>query len=377
MLRLLTAGTRITLVLAAMAVIVPMVTFAQTPESATESVPVEAEVAEGAASLAVDENSTDKDTSVQTEQVGAVGAEIQRRINEPQDWLSNAESWSTITRNFGLVIAAVIALWFAKKRILVADRQAEAAQHQADMAQRKQATAQHGLLNERYQKGAEMLGNEGLSVRLGGIYALERLAHEYPGDYHTQIMSLLCAFIRNPTGEPVETPLPVKGLTDQAEFNSGWEEAGDEDGVDRPLRVREDVQAIMTTICKRSEAQIEIEKEREYTLALRDANLKGARLAGANLKGAHLACANLKGAFLTASNLKGAFLTASNLKGAFLAASNLEDADLTSADLRDCMGLTQERLDQATADSDKPPKLVDVVGANGDPLIWSGASPKG
>ena len=35
---------------------------------------------------------------------------------ELQNWLSNMESWSTIIRNFGLVIAAVIALWFAKQR---------------------------------------------------------------------------------------------------------------------------------------------------------------------------------------------------------------------------------------------------------------------
>ena len=39
-----------------------------------------------------------------------------------QDWLSSLESWSTIIRNFGLVAAAVFALWFARKRILVADR---------------------------------------------------------------------------------------------------------------------------------------------------------------------------------------------------------------------------------------------------------------
>ena len=150
-------------------------------------------------------------------------------------------------------------------------------------------------------------------------------------------MSLFCAFVRNPIGEPFEAPLPVKSLTPAAKFKSGWEEAGDEAGEDRPLRVREDIQAIMTAVCKRSEAQIEIEKEREYTLALRDANLKGAHLAGANLEG----------------------------------------ADLTGADLRDCRGLTQEQLDQATADSDKPPKLVDVVDANGEPLVWSGASPNG
>ena len=32
----------------------------------------------------------------------------------------------------------------------------------------------------------------------GGIYTLMRLAREHPRNYHTQIMSLLCAFVRNP-----------------------------------------------------------------------------------------------------------------------------------------------------------------------------------
>ena len=36
--------------------------------------------------------------------------------------LSCLESLSTIMRNFGLVIAAAFALWFARRRILVADR---------------------------------------------------------------------------------------------------------------------------------------------------------------------------------------------------------------------------------------------------------------
>ena len=58
---------------------------------------------------------------------------------------------------------------------------------------------QQGLLHERYQKGAEMLGSELLSVRLGGIYALQRLAENHPGQYHIQIMHLFCAFVRHPT----------------------------------------------------------------------------------------------------------------------------------------------------------------------------------
>ena len=43
MIRLLTAWTRIAVVAVSMAVSIPAITFAQTPESATESVPAEAE----------------------------------------------------------------------------------------------------------------------------------------------------------------------------------------------------------------------------------------------------------------------------------------------------------------------------------------------
>ena len=84
-------------------------------------------------------------------------------------WLSDGESGSTTVRNLGLMVAALIGLPIAIWRSLVAERQAE--------------TAQRRLLNERYQKSAEMLGSEVPSVRLGGIYDLTRLAREQPGDY--------------------------------------------------------------------------------------------------------------------------------------------------------------------------------------------------
>ena len=84
-------------------------------------------------------------------------------------WPSDLESLSTIIRNLGLVLAAGIALWFARKRIVVADRQANTAQEQSE-------TARLGLLNERYKKGVEMLASEHLLIRRGGFHALECLA---------------------------------------------------------------------------------------------------------------------------------------------------------------------------------------------------------
>ena len=56
-----------------------------------------------------------------------------------------------------------------------------------------------------------MLGNDVLSVRLGGIYALQRLAEEYPEQYHIQIMQLFCAFARHPTEDQVLESRRIQG----------------------------------------------------------------------------------------------------------------------------------------------------------------------
>ena len=289
---------------------------------------------------------------------------------EPQDWLINLESGSTIIRNFGLVIATIIALWFARRRILVADRQV--------------ATAQHSLLNERHQKGAEMLGSEVLAVRLGGIYALAGLAREESENYHTKIMRLLCSFVRNPAGKPVEAPLPTNYLTAQAEFSAGWDGAGDEEGVDRPLRVREDIQAVMTAIGERSNEQIKAEEGEKYRLDLKEADLKNVYLEDANLERANLYRANLEGAVIIGSNLDRAYLYDANLEGASLLGStlrgskNLTEAVLSDADLIKCKNLTQEQLDRAVAHKGRPPDLTGAVDANtGEPLVWRGGTPRG
>ena len=322
--------------------------------------------------------------------------------SEPQYWLSNLESWSAIIRNFGLVIAAAIALWFAKKRIVVANRQT--------------ATAERGLLNERYQKGAEMLGSDVLSVRLGGIYALARLAREHSNDYHTQIMRLLCAFVRNPTGKSVEVAVPREGLTPGAEFTSGFE-SDDEDDCDasgqlreaadvRPPRVREDVQAVMTAFRERSEPQIKIEEKEKYCLDLSGSNLKnvslisanfksarmdlilakfmesinlsGAIMSDANLSGAVMPIANLIGANLSDANLNGANLNGADLSDAKLHHANLTEADLSGADLKGCKGLTQKQIDQAVVQEGGSPNLEGAVDANtGEQLKWLGGTPDG
>ena len=133
------------------------------------------------------------------------------------------------------------------------------------VAERHAHTALQGLLNERYQKGAEMLGNEVLSVRLGGIYALQRLADEWPDQYHIQIMCLFCAFVRLPTKDQ-------SLVSGQVEIEAGAR-----------LGIRPDVEGVMEAINSRSESRTGIERKAGFRLDLRGADLPGTQFLNADL----------------------------------------------------------------------------------------------
>ena len=210
-----------------------------------------------------------------------------------RDWLFNEESGSTTTRNLGLVLAGLIALPLAIWRGFVAERQANA--------------AQQSLRNERYQKGAEMLGSEALSVRLGGIYALQRLAEEYPEEYHVQIMRLFCVFASFPT--------------EDKKLMVGTEQ------------LRKDVQAVMDVIKIRNPSSIALERNSQFTMDLANAPLQYGRLTDAKLDHAILFQADLSNARLEEANLSNAELSNGNLANAWLWRANLTNAKLEGANL--------------------------------------------
>ena len=191
-------------------------------------------------------------------------------------------------------------------------------------------------MNERYQKGAEMLDSEVLAVRIGGIYALQRLVVDNPKQYHVQTMSLLCAFVRHPTKD---------GTTDS-----------------QAVKLREDVQAIMDIIRIRSEECVELEKRNNFTLNLRDADLKFVSFPMGNLSNASLQNADLSGGNLQCVNLSGANLQNADLSYAKLRCANLSHANLYKVKLCEALlsevclcgaGLSEANLSLAQLDDAK------------------------
>jgi hypothetical protein len=189
-------------------------------------------------------------------------------------------------------------------------------------------------VTDRYTRAIEQLGSDkGIDVRIGGIYALERIARDSPRD-HPTIMEVLAAFIREHSGDPRR------------------------DSERQPNSTRPDVQAAATVIGRRTVPDNSGPVNLEFAI-LKGVHLNGADLAGANLSAADLTNAYLNDADLTGANLTGANLTDAQLNGAnltgaylwgepiltgaILTGANLTDAELPGADLTEA-NLTNANL---------------------------------
>jgi len=158
------------------------------------------------------------------------------------------------------------------------------------------ALSREGQVTDRYTKSIEQLGSDKLDVRIGGIYALERVARDSAKDQPT-VMEVLTAFVRQYS--PKQWP----------ETGSGrW--------------TRPDVQAAVTVVGRRA-AKRDI---RDRPIDLYRAVLVSANLNGANLRGA-----TLRGATLRGADLRGAILVDADLRGVTLRDARHSGADLTGA----------------------------------------------
>ncbi len=216
-----------------------------------------------------------------------------------------------------------------------------------------------------------------LEVRLGAIYALERIAEDSERD-HIAVMETLCAYIREnaPARSAKENPLPPFPDWPE-EVDAEVLEARKAMRKDRQRKLgefiasldapRADIQAALTAIGRRKPERIEMERRRKRTgdeddlgfqLDLRGTNLQkadlrhasfdyailtGGRLEGAELEGVSMTNANLIVAHLDRADLSKACLIQSYLNGA-----QLEGARLFNVDMEE-VNLYRSRLQSAVA----------------------------
>jgi hypothetical protein len=226
---------------------------------------------------------------------------------------------------------------------------------------RTYALNKQGQITDRFTKAIGQLGErDRLDVRVGAIYALERIARDSERDYGP-IMAVLSAFLH--------VTVPASGFDARS---------------DSHRRPPADVEAALTVISRRDRRHDLKEATQDAAILypslsdldlwgvflfgdhleglrlhrthleyagldevhLEGARLHGAILRGAKLRGAHLdearfepfgdraSSADLSGAKLQGASLRRANLKGANLEGADLRGANLQGASLEGADLQ-------------------------------------------
>jgi hypothetical protein len=80
---------------------------------------------------------------------------------------------------------------------------------------RQLRVTREGQITDRYTKAIDQLDTQkALAVRLGGLYALERIARDSPPDRAT-IAEVLCAYARTAPREPLTAPAPDSSPEEQ------------------------------------------------------------------------------------------------------------------------------------------------------------------
>jgi hypothetical protein len=203
----------------------------------------------------------------------------------------------------------------------VAWQQVQVGQRQLESTIADQRTTQQinreGQITDRYTRAIEQLGSKSLELRLGAIYALERIAKDSEADRAT-ITEILTTFIR--VHAPWPSLQPDNAAMPQLE------------------RRATDVQAVLDVLGRRA-------YPREDFLNLADTDLRNAYLASSDFRGAFFWGAHLEASYLAGTDLRGA-----NLSLADLTDATLEEADLRGADLDGAI-LKRTKLTEAIADS--------------------------
>ncbi|MFF5447045.1 pentapeptide repeat-containing protein [Streptomyces sp. NPDC012888] len=236
---------------------------------------------------------------------------------------------------------------------------------QVGQAGKELRISEQGQITSRFNAAIGNLGSQSLDIRLGGIYALQRIMEDSARD-HPAVVSVLGAFAQEHSGSSTE---------------SLKEPLGDELHDWAPKR---DIWAAIATLARRNPDRdagafidlsntdlrgLKVPGEAAIRLpgvGLNDADLREAELPGADLRNANLDSAHLDRAWLEKADLQGANLARASFRSATLENANLRGVERTcggfliSRDGRkrlDCIDLDAAVLDGADL---RNAKLSDV-----------------
>lgn len=231
--------------------------------------------------------------------------------------------------------------------------------------------AEESLINDRFCRAVQLLGDKNESVRIGGLFALERLAIDSPRDL-LAILEILAAYIRGfakrPSVQEEEIEDEHEFMQEQMGYNPREYEHKPTNDVLAALKIlgrryiQKDIDAHRPDLRETRLAYIDISNTKGFSNALfakadlnhvfaidatlentvfdntniykgvfTRTNMKGATLWGAVLSNARLDAVDLSGAVLVSTRMKEAMVARCTINGA-----QASEADFTMARVYDC-----------------------------------------
>jgi hypothetical protein len=153
---------------------------------------------------------------------GIPGAQARIQLQQAQSQLANDARSSVLQGLAGLlVVIGAMATW------------------------RQVHISREGQITERFTRAVDQLGSDNVDVRIGGVYALERIAKNSPADRNA-VLYLLCAFVRTHMPWAVGAPDGPQHPTATVDEELPW------------MRVRApDIQAAMGVVGRRAPSRDE------------------------------------------------------------------------------------------------------------------------
>lgn len=207
-------------------------------------------------------------------------------------------------RNIGLVLVGVFGAPFLVWRSIIAQKQVQ--------------VSEQSQITDRINKAVEGLGADkivyvddkqttqpNLEVRLGAIYALERIAQDSPRD-HIQIMEILCAYLR---------------------YNADFQFDEFDEDKHQISTPRMDIQATATVLGRRNSNQIKIERENNFRMNLNKVDLSSVELVNCDFRGAIFTKTNFQNSIFKNSKFGGANFNSSHLLNTEIIKCDFKGAD--------------------------------------------------
>jgi Pentapeptide repeats (8 copies) len=210
---------------------------------------------------------------------------------------------------------------------------------------------QEGHITDRFTHAIDQLGNEKLTVRVGGIAALGRIARDSAKD-HEPVMESLAAFVRERSNE-LRQSQELNTADDIPHLGGDLQAAATILGYRPESRQRAESRRI--NLRGASLGRAHLQKAHYEGMALTNADFRRSQLTGiclnnvlargARFEKAILEEAHLAGAFLIGADLRYATLAGANFDKAWLFGANFEGAQVNRADLARGYYATEPILD--------------------------------